>query len=225
MRDTLTIDSEKVARADIVADVFDKVAGAIGSASAEQWAEGLRWYADAYAYAAEIGSALGLTDQAKAIAAGADIVAILSPACSWEHNVAVAFDVALGLDQSDIVYQGYASNLAKAIGYRNRIVAGDVWAEVRADLLRGPKVNPFADAIRSPWEPTNLPVIDRHMVTLCGWRRPKSLENAGVMGAVQEGVSLAAAFFGILPIQAQAIAWLTVRPDPAGDDDDLPTPF
>lgn len=212
LRDLVTVDSQKVPSADVVECMARATSRALAEASVDEWAEGYSWYPRAYAHAAQVASAAGLGDSPESITLGADIIAILSPGCSWEHNASVALDVALGLDPRDITYQGYGNMLLRATWYRHNVTSGELTIpEARAKYLRGQKVTPFAYSVESPWDPSIPPVIDRHMLKLYGLFRPKSLENVGVYDAMALGVALAAEWHGILPNVAQAIAWCYVR--------------
>lgn len=224
-REILTIDGAKVRRSTVIARMAERTEQVLHAATADHWREGQRWYADAYAMAAHVGMAAGLTEGPDAVRFGADIIAILSPGCGWEHNVEVAVDVAVGVRQPDMVYRGYGNMLARAIEYRDSVVNGVLTVNhAREAYLRGQKVSAFARTIESPFT-FHEAVIDRHMAEkVYGMRRAKSLENVGVFDALGDGVARVARKVGMFPHEVQAIVWCAVRPAIVWDDV-LPTPM
>lgn len=214
MTKPLTLDGRKVEPALFHLEYRTAVIETIGRATTDDWASGLDWYAAASVSAANVASAAGRSGD---VEYGADLLAILSPAVNWEHNQTVALDVALGLTAEEISYQGYGNFLERAIAYR---------INPSRALVRGPKVRPFADTIADPWNGALPAVIDRHMVGIAEWTRPKNIENVGVRAVMASAVSSAADWFGLLTSQAQAIAWAVVRPAPALTARDLlPIPW
>lgn len=214
----LTIDGNKVPAETVRADYRAAMFAAAHDATAAQWADGLSWYPRASATAALVADAAGRPGN---VAFGADLLAMLSQGTEWSHNVAVAFDVAIGMTADEITYQGYRDVLARAIEYRQ---TGN------RDLVRGPKVCPFAVTICDPWAADIMPVFDRHMIgrRLTAWRNPKNIDRVGVRQALAMAIVDVASWYGHLPSAIQATVWTVVRPvRPSADAAarSLPVPF
>jgi hypothetical protein len=216
---TLTIDGQKVPAERLRAEYRQTLHRTLSTATADQWADGLSWYGRASATAAIVADAAGRPGN---VTFGADILAVLSPAVAWRHNVTAALDVAVGMSPADIVYQGYRSNLERAVAYR---------ASADRGLVRGPKVCPFAVTMVDYLAADIMPVIDRHMAgpRLLPWHRPKNLENVAVRETLAMAIVDVAAWYGHLPSGIQGTVWVIVRPPDtetsAAAARSLPVPF
>jgi hypothetical protein len=162
------------------------------------------WYAAAHEIAADLSPSI-------TTAAGAGIIAALSPQIGWVDNVAAARLTAAGEDELTITAAGaLGENVRKAIAIRN--------GARPADILGGRKVRSFFANIYRPTT-AGAVTIDRHAVAIAlyGIGAPsaavsdKYLERAAAYQWIAAAYRAEARSFGILPHQLQAIAWLAHR--------------
>lgn len=160
-------------------------------ASPEIVESGTSWYPRARAFAASLDS-----DVTRACA----VVAILSPNASWKANKTLA-------------RKAYANQSGEGMGFPdkiskiNRLFAG----ENPFDVVKGPKVTPFFSRILDPYDPSILPVIDRHAQDIADGKRDLSGKRKAPKGKVYLAYAsayTAAADKLAIPSQAlQAITW------------------
>lgn len=165
---------------------------------------GMGWYAAAHEIAADLSPSI-------TTAAGAGILAALSPQIGWVDNVAAARLCAIGADELTITAAGaLGENVRKAIAIRD---GGRPY-----DILGGRKVRSFYVNILRPTT-AGAVTIDRHAVAIAlyGIGAPsaavheKYLERAAAYQWIAAAYRAESRVFGILPHQLQAIAWLAHR--------------
>jgi hypothetical protein len=115
----------------------------VESATAEQLSAGLRWYPDAQAIAKDLQVHSGETIT---IEQAAGIIAALSPRCQWVRNVQLAFEA---VDDGPCRTLGRSRDAAFAI----------VHGAQPQDVLKGPKVRAFVEAIASGGQ-SGIAVVD-----------------------------------------------------------------
>lgn len=159
----------------------------------EEHEEGMRWYKEAYAFAASLDS-----DVERAAA----VIAILSPMTSWPQNV----DKARRAYAGDRTRLGFTANRDKV----SRILDdGEDWRNV----MSGPKVIPFFNNIMG----NSVPVtIDRHAIDIAIGRPLSDKERSVWMGKrnraiLSQAYTNAAKRAGVTPSQMQAITWVHWR--------------
>ena len=175
------------------------------SATAEQIASALDWYADAHAVANALAVKNGLT-----LDASAGIIAALSPMQSWGANVNLA---ARFMSTPGGLTSGYlGANLEKA----RRIMAG---ADA-ASILTSPKVGAFFAGILSAGM-TDIVCVDRHAYDIAVNRRlnddtrPKM--TRGQYAAIADMYKRAACILSreteqtMSAAQVQAVCWVVWR--------------
>ncbi len=191
--------------------VRERIVDAVGRADAEQTAAGLGWYAVAHEEAKLLADEFGLD-----VYRTSAIIAVLSPLTRWAGNLEDAWNVVNG----DPVRHALPKNAEKA----RRILAG----EDPVDVLGGRKVNSFWMNICGPIGRYYV-TFDSWMARLCGLQESDVFNVWGVYSACTMGVWDAARDLELLPLQAQAIAWLVAIEDDRqrrrSHDDDLPTPM
>jgi len=208
-------------------DMVRNVRTVIARASERERAEGLTWYQTAHDLAATLAESRGARGRgrSRSVQTWAAIIAVLSPQTSWETNVALAVETAR---EGEALGGTFGLNVAKA----NAILAARAAdpltvrfeSEVRGTVrlvkaISGDKVTAFYKLI---FDPTNAwdVCIDRHAVHIAlgqtlgndernnYLRRTTRRDNYRL---VSDAYRAAAAAEGILPSQAQAIAWVVWR--------------
>ncbi len=164
-------------------------------ASAADIESGISWYNEAHDIAANI-SPIGT-------AAGAGVIAALSPRQGWNRNVMLARD-------AFVLGSAYGS-LGHSIRKANAIIAG----ADPLDVLGGNKVRAFFDNILWP-DHSDMVTIDRHAFDVAYGRSTddvtrRMLDRKGVYDAVSDMYRAAASDLGITAPQLQAITWTTWR--------------
>lgn len=165
----------------------------MSQATADDIAEGMEWYREAYALACELTPANP--------AMGAGILAALSPNTSWPQNKVRA---------ATLVSTGTVGAFGDAVRKAQRILAG----EDPMDVLGGPKVRSFYTDIMGL--PTETVTIDRHAIDIAVGRPLKNAERALMLKG--NGYATLARFyttvareFDVTPSQLQAITWVWWR--------------
>jgi len=166
----------------------------LGAATPAEWDHGMEWYSNAHA------RAQALHDD---VQKGAEVIAVLSPQTQWPVNLRDAEKIISG----DENVSAFKKNVVKAW----RILEGETLDEV---TQKGPKTKAFACNIQYPngycrhgnWCVT----IDTHMMAIFELHI-SVIDRKGAYEALANGVRRAAYEFGILPHQAQAIAWLAQK--------------
>lgn len=158
-------------------------------ATPDQQLRGRQWYWTAGAHAGYIAYAAGIT-----VEQAAGIIAVLSPLMPWEENVRLAKDVVIWGKREGT----FAANIEKAV----RILNG----EPVFDVLGGPKVRAFADAINGD---RYAVTIDRHMLRAVG--HPTEQVTARQYEAIAEVITRVAKSVGMMPRDFQAVIWCVVR--------------
>lgn len=175
------------------------------SATAEQIASALDWYADAHAVASALAVKNGLT-----LDASAGIIAALSPMQSWGANVNLA---ARFMATPGGLTSGYlGANLAKA----RDILAG----KDAASILTSPKVGAFFAGILHAGM-TDVVCVDRHAYDIAVNRRlnddtrPKMTRGqyAAIADMYKRAASILAREAGqtMSAAQVQAVCWVVWR--------------
>lgn len=164
----------------------------LADATDSQMAEGLAWYGDAHAIAAEAGD----------VRIGAGVIAALSPLMSWERNVELA---------RDAFRNGHAAGaLSRNVAKADAILDG-------ADpltVLGGDKVRSFYLNILDPFD-TEPVTVDRHAYDIATGDRNAENDRPGIKGKRYRDLAdlyrSAAAEAGIIPNQLQSITWTVWR--------------
>ena len=169
-----------------------RIDACLASATDSERADGALWYGSAKDLAKIVGDG--------DIAAGAGIIAALSPQCSWDENVARALSFADG-EHVGATEDG----LRKA----RRIAAGE---DPRA-VLGGRKVRSF---YRNIGGHAHYVTVDRHAVAIVygralSDREIKILERIGAYTIIAAAYRAAARRHGLAPSTLQAITWLAWR--------------
>jgi len=182
-----------------LSNLMDRLAQATG----EEWAEGLAWYDTASGIGETLADDFGLTRDA-----GCGIIAAISPQLGWDLNVRFARTLCETDDSGSALSLG--ADRARTI--RDNPHCNPL------DILGGPKVRSFYRNIAEPW--TSGPVtIDRHAIAILAGvdtpkfftDRPKFLDRSTVYRQATGFYRTAARAYGILPHQAQAVAWVSHR--------------
>lgn len=198
-----------------IEDYAQNIEAVIARATKLQVHEGMTWYQSAH-YAATLCASRGKArgeSLARRTRAWAGVLAALSPNVGWERNLSLALRAAhKGFCDGGT----YGANCDKA----NRIING----EDPEDVLSGPKVTAFFRLIADPTNDTDV-CVDRHAAHIA-WgeivpdaerenrlRRQKGAERTKIINAYK----LVAYRRGILPSQAQAIAWVRHRSELLGE--------
>jgi hypothetical protein len=166
-------------------------------ATADQYAEGLRWYQCAHTFAVGLSTRYGLT-----LRQACGIVAALSPQCSWPKNMK---------DADALCRTGRAPTLGDSVRKARRIAAG----ADPLDVMHAPKTRAFFGNILNPETSTDV-TIDRHACDLaCGVRRGDAYrpELRVVTGYQQLAAAYraVAAQLGMTASTVQAVTWLVWR--------------
>lgn len=167
-----------------------------GATQAER-EHGMRWYAEANAFACELATAYGVQ-----LDAAAGVIAALSPNASWDSNREMARSVLQGKRKR---LQAYPMNVDKAA----RIIDG----AAPLDVLQGPKVRAFYRLIRDGGNLVDV-CVDGHAASIAeGKDSPVSgrkLTPRAFDRYAQEYRD-GAALLGVAPHVLQAVAWLAWR--------------
>jgi len=174
-------------------------------ATEELWQAGLVWYRDARdEVVSAITDIVGVAPDNAGIARGAECLAILSPRCPWEVNLAAFRSL---LRQDGPVAQFLPRNFWKAHKHW-------LWGDERITTR---KVATFATGVRRGGE-TQAVCLDTHMLRAALGREPSELElgrhfrnTAGCYDTLADIVRGLAQQEGIYPAQYQAIVWLVQR--------------
>ncbi len=189
-----TVTTTKPLPADLEPDPR-KIIALFRSATSEELAEGMAWYADAHSIA------LALDPQSPARAAGT--LAALSPRLDWLQNVKLA---------ARTYAEGAASGtLGDNCRKANAILSG----AAPEDTLSGPKVRAFYAAIADPTD-SNAVVIDRHAFDIAIGHVTSDetravLGRKGVYERFADAYRKAARILGVAPSQVQAVTWVAWR--------------
>lgn len=194
-----------------VVQVAQRVEDAANRASPSVRSAGMGWYSVAHEEAKLLANESDLDVERTSA-----IIAALSPLTRWAGNLEDAWNVING----DNARHALPSNAEKA----RRIALGG-----EPDVILG------GNKVRSFWRNIAYP-LGAFAVTFDSWMaRGSGIDEAdvfnvyGVYDACVLGVKMAAENLGILPNQAQAIAWLVYIEDDRQRrhdmDDDLPTPM
>lgn len=170
------------------------------SADDFEYAEGTRWYYDAYEFCRQMSEQLNLR-----LETAAAIVAVLSPGTNWQRNQKDAKAVARGIPGYRCTT--YRVNVEKA----TRLLFG----EPVENVLGGKKVKAFYECMKDPWAHNGAVCIDRHAVRLAtGWDLDtcyKYLGRVGVYEKIAECYRVVANHYGLKPWQVQAVTWIAFR--------------
>jgi hypothetical protein len=171
-------------------------------ATKSERAAGLAWYRVAHDQAAAIAVDTGLS-----MPVVSAVIAALSPRCKWERNIVDAENMCRayvnGFDPRTVSVGTFNRNKDRAAG---------ILEQNDPDLLSGPKVNAFAHCIADPG--CREVVVDSHAFNafvgeraISGMTGPR-IHNARYIRTSDAYVEVAQEL-GILPMQAQAVIWLT----------------
>lgn len=168
---------------------------------------GMQWYAKAHRLARD----MSIQHKLKSYRYAAGILSVLSPAVNWERNIIDAHTVCSAEDEDNIVVSTYGQFVKKALAIKHGTDPDDVIKRKSA-----PKTWAFYQCISRPMN--NLYVtIDRHAVAIAQGKRygdterSSFLKRVGVYEAVSDAYREAAEQVGILPLQMQAVTWVTYR--------------
>lgn len=179
--------------------------------SDNNWQAGHDWYPIANHIAEDIGKLSNTNTMS-----GAGVLAALSPSTSWENNIAQAHE---------FMHRGYAPYQSRANNDKARRILG---GEHPLDVLGGPKVLAFYDAIIEPNNEHSAPVLDRHAIAVyMGHSVPdaskhiryignKSLPQRQVLGRIEGAYRNAADDIGVNVHVLQAATWIQWREDKIG---------
>lgn len=188
----------KPLNAERVATYRKHVEHAMSNATAEQVAEGARWYADAREVACTVAARLGCS-----VEAGAGIIAALSPRKPWARNITEALDYAEGRE---------VKTMAQQLEACDRVLAAD---RAGMDPLEHVTV-PGSVALKTESFARNI-AGDPDAVTVDVWMvRAAGITDRDQPTVVQyreitEAVRRIAHDRGLTPAAVQAIAWIGAR--------------
>lgn len=174
------------------------VAELLALASEAEWDEGMNWYLAANSFCEGLAKKYNLTTTQ-----AAGVVAALSPQIEWGKNQAYAE----ALCRTNTVAGPYKANVDKA-----RAILRNGNPE---DVLGGNKVRAFFHCIANPTFSTAV-VVDRHAWSVFKGEyhtieSMPDLRHRGRYERASEAYRIAANYFDIQPMQAQAIAWVVWR--------------
>jgi hypothetical protein len=184
----------------------ERVRTLVETASDEDYRDGSLWYLRAHDHALGLSERYGLT-----VRQASGIIAALSPQIGWEQNLVIADEFTAS--------GGTASVHVSICTERARAILDDPHADP-LDILGGPKVRSFYRNIYRP-DVAGPVTIDRHAAAILAglptptYLRtfPKFLERTAVYGLAAAAYRTAARDLGILPHEAQAVAWVRHRRD------------
>jgi hypothetical protein len=184
-----------------IGNLYDRLESATG----EEWAEGLAWYDTAYGIAEAIAAHYNIP-----VDIAAAIIAAISPQQAWNINIDLAWALCENPTSAKDFGLGLGSDRAKFLFHNPQANP--------LDVLGGPKVRSFYRNIAEPWTPGAV-TIDRHAIAILAGREtarwfddhPKFLGRVTVYRQASGYYRTAARAYGILPQQAQAVAWVSHR--------------
>lgn len=161
-------------------------------ASPDELADGLSWYLEANRFVKE---------NFPTVSGGANAISILSPQIDWASNKKNALLIQAYGPQIKI----FATQEQKDDAHR--AICGEY--QIPPSAL---KTYNFARCIENPWDPEAV-VVDRHAIKVAyGILGPALIKitKARYLEAA-EAYRKAAQILGILPLQAQAVTWVTYK--------------
>ncbi len=186
--------------------MFEAILEVFSSASEDDVAAGLSWYAHTARQAVEdVRSAfLAAHGETLPFAAGCGILAALSPATGWGDNCAGAIEFAItgNMFAQTPLFNARASAIAQGV--------------TPLDVLGGRKVRSFYRNILDPSNPGPV-TVDRHAASLVfglrlSERALKPLTgNIGGYAYCAGAYRAAARYLGLIPCQVQAVTWIAWR--------------
>ncbi len=187
-------------------DMFEAILEVFSSASEDDVAAGLSWYAHTARQAVEdVRSAfLAARAQTLTLAQGCGILAALSPATGWGDNCAGAIEFA------------FTGNMLAQTPLFNARAAAIAAGAAPLEVLGGRKVRSFYRNILDPSNPGPV-TVDRHAASLVFGLRlsEKALKpltgNIGGYAYCAGAYRAAARYLGLIPNQVQAVTWLAWR--------------
>lgn len=187
--------------------MIDNVCSILDRATDAQWTAGLYWYTSANALAWELDHVFPTR--------AAGVIAALSPRLLWDKNVEyarLAYNLK-GYDVDVIVNDTPGGNYLPTLnGSALKAMAMVNGAHPRDVLGKGLKTNAFFDNILNPYTSKRV-TVDKHAFDIAnGERTGYSTIITDKWYRIVEAVYVEAAHvFGIAPLQAQAISWVTWR--------------
>lgn len=163
-------------------------------ASERDLIDGVLWYADAHALAADL--APTLSNDGDGLARAAEVIAALSPRTIWSRNAAGA---ALLITHGEAL----PGLLKRNVDMARRVIDG----ERLDDITGGPKIRAFARNIAGD---TQTVTVDVHAAYAVGVDE-KTLSRVGCYDAVSEAYQAAAVARGVEPSTMQATVWVVAR--------------
>lgn len=173
----------------------------------EQIEIGMQWYAKAHRLARD----MSVQHKLKSYRYAAGILSVLSPAVNWERNIIDAHTVCSAEDEDTIVVSTYGQFVKKALLIKHGKDPDTVISKQTA-----PKTWAFYQCISKPMNNLHV-VIDRHALAVYlgreanDYERGKVLKKKGMLDQVVDAYKEAAEQVGILPLQMQAITWVSWR--------------
>lgn len=182
--------------------MIDNILFVLDMAKTKQFEKGLKWYHNARSFCRYLSIKYDIP-----LESAVGIVAVLSPNLSWRINKNAA-ELIIQDENNAPILPGYPKSKAKAL----RIL----WGENPIDVIGGNKVTAFYHNILKP--------NDDQYVTLDTWAsRIATLDHSLGMDTAQvylrslkydivaNAYKVAATDYGILPLECQAITWITYR--------------
>ena len=176
--------------ADMTTHMRNRVICQVECATPEEWIKGYTWYPNTHDMLREWADETGYSFEQCV-----GVFAVMSANKGYRQNVVSAWNILSG--QAPMFGTGSEHDKSYAI------LDGDM------SMVRGPKVSCFDGNIRHPMSDEWV-TIDTIMMGMVGMS-PKELDVKGVRDALKLGIRQAAAILGLLPNQAQAIAWVVTR--------------
>lgn len=178
----------------------DRIVATITRATPSQYSDGLEWYANARALAAELMAIRPDWTLEKSCA----VISALSPQCRWNLNARQARAAAQG---AELPRPCLPDNRARVA----RVMASDNPAD-EFDPVDAPKIFRFARNIAGDDSAVTVDVWAARVALGLGRKgKPdKLLGRVGAYAAIEHSYRLAAARLGLTPSAAQAIAWLVI---------------
>jgi len=176
-------------------DLVNNILAVYNGASADVMRSGIRWYADAHAFAASLD-----TDVRRAAA----VVAVISPNTSWSANKTLAL-------------KAYATMSGEGMGFPDKVskVTRLFAGEDPDAVVKGPKVTAFYQTILDPFHADVRPVIDRHAQDIADGIRNTEKTRKPPTGkrydAYADAYREVARIVGLPAHMVQAITWESWR--------------
>lgn len=188
----------------------DGIEAVLKQAQPADWHAGSTWYHEAHEHAQRLAGMLGVDT-----AWGAYAIAALSPRTSWAENLRAAYTIA-----RHVLHGGTLADLDAVPPLRiTHVNRAKAWAILTTGDLtalgNGQKTRAFADNILNPTT-SQAVTIDSWAYRIAAGMIGKSRVveetlRGKLYDAVAEAYVTAAADYGLLPLELQAITWVTAH--------------